>query len=503
VLLLSIDHRSRALKYFETVGATDWDHEATGLGAQLGLPKPLEGRATHTQVDHEVTHHACSHEDHLAGRPHPDLEVHAPKNARLGGRPEDLPRHEGGGGAAIALTEDLQQAPTAIGESRPSGLEETRNLGLSPGHRHPRSLQAEACLPQVSDTLAGMSEAPGDHVIDISVVIPVYAGEATLPALCAELACLRDRAVSPEGRAFRVTEVVLVWDRGPGHADDTIRALYAEYSFIRPVWLSRNFGQHAATLAGMSSSSGEWIVTMDEDGQHDPAFIGAMLDQAFGAQSQLVYASPTNAPPHGFMRNASSRFAKWMFKVLVGDSNLESFNSYRLMMGDVGRSAAAYTGTGVYLDVALAWVVSDVSLCRIPMRSEGRPASNYSFPKLLSHFGRLVISSGTRPLAMVSLLGLVFLALGIIYSIWILLSRLMGGAAPAGWTSTFVSILIVGGLTLFSLGVIAQYIRAATNMSLGKPLYVVVRDPQRVFPGKPSTTPGTTITAIDDQAVRD
>jgi polyisoprenyl-phosphate glycosyltransferase len=348
-----------------------------------------------------------------------------------------------------------------------------------------------------------MSEASYDHLIDISVVIPVYAGEATLPGLCAELAALRDRTLTPRGRAFRVTEVVLVWDRGPGRADETIRSLHAQYSFIRPVWLSRNFGQHAATLAGMSSSSGEWIVTMDEDGQHDPAYIGAMLDQAFDAQSQLVYASPTNTPPHGFARNMSSRFAKWMFKVLVGDSNLESFNSYRLMMGDVGRSAAAYTGTGVYLDVALAWVVSDVSLCRIPMRSEGRPASNYSFAKLFSHFGRLVISSGTRPLALVSLIGLIFLTLGVVYSIWILLSRLMGGVTPAGWTSTFVSILIVGGLTLFSLGVIAQYIRAATNMSLGKPLYVVVRDPNRVFPGHAETGSNRDAKVVDDQAVRD
>jgi hypothetical protein len=137
------------------------------------------------------------------------------------------------------------------------------------------------------------------------------------------------------------------------------------------------------------------------------------------------------------------------------------------------------------------------------MRSEGRPASNYSFPKLLSHFGRLVISSGTRPLAMVSLIGLIFLALGIVYSIWLLINRLMGGVLPAGWTSTFISILIIGGLTLFSLGVIAQYIRAATNMSLGKPLYVVVRDPQRVFPNESSGLPRFPTTIIDDQAVRD
>ncbi len=315
----------------------------------------------------------------------------------------------------------------------------------------------------------------------MSVVIPVYRGETTQPGLIDEIARLREGARTPEGRAFTVAEVVLVWDRGPGLSHECIRELADKHDWVRPVWLSRNFGQHEATLAGMASSGGEWIVTMDEDGQHDPAYIGAMLDVAYGQRAQLVYASPTNPPPHGALRNAGSHSAKWLFKRLVGDSGLESFNSYRLVLGEVGRSAAAYTGSGVYLDVALAWVVSDVALCPMPMRSEGRPASNYSFGRLMSHFGRLVVSSGTRPLALVSLVGLAFLAFGILYSVWILISRFLGDVVPQGWTSTLVSILVVGGLTLFSLGVIAQYIRAATNMSLGKPLYVVVRDPGDVF----------------------
>ena len=320
-----------------------------------------------------------------------------------------------------------------------------------------------------------------DRVVDVSVVIPVYNGHSTLPALIEEMSTLHKAASTPSGRAFRVAEVVLVWDRGPGHSDDVMRALAAQHPWVRPVWLSRNFGQHAATLAGMSSAGGEWIVTMDEDGQHDPAYIGAMLDRAYETESQLVYASPTNPPPHGVLRNAGSAFAKFMFRLLVGDSDLERFHSYRLILGEVGRSAAAYTGSGVYLDVALAWVVADTTTCPMPMRSEGRPATNYSLRKLVSHFGRLVISSGTRPLALVSLIGLVFLTLGVLYSGWVLINRFLGDYVPEGWTSSFVSILVIGGLTLFSLGVIAQYIRAATNMSLGKPLYVVVRDPAGVF----------------------
>ena len=321
----------------------------------------------------------------------------------------------------------------------------------------------------------------GERSLSVSVVIPVYAGERTLPALIAELAELTTPQVTPAGRPFAVTEVLLIWDRGPGRSDQAIRELKAAYPFVRSVWLSRNFGQHAATLAGMTSASGDWIVTMDEDGQQDPSYIAAMLDTAYAHGAQLVYADPTNEAPHGFLRNAASKTAKWLFVKLLADSTFAEFNSYRLMLGEVARSVAAYTGSGVYLDVALSWVVSDVTKQPVISRAEGRPASNYSLKKLVSHFGRLVVSSGTRPLLFVSMLGFIFVVLGALTTIWILSQRIFGDVPVGGWTSTFVGILIVGGATLLSLGIIAQYVGAATNMSLGKPLYVVVSDPRDTF----------------------
>jgi glycosyltransferase involved in cell wall biosynthesis len=275
--------------------------------------------------------------------------------------------------------------------------------------------------------------------------------------------------------------VLLVWDRGPGRADEAIRDLAQKHAFVRPIWLSRNFGQHAATLAGMTSSQGEWVVTLDEDGQMDPAFIGAMLDRAYTDRAQLVYASPTNPPPHGASRNLASRLAKWLFVKVLAGRDFESFNSYRLMHGEIARSVAAYTGQGVYLDVALSWVVATVATEPVVMRDEGRPASNYSFSRLLAHFGRLVVSSGTRPLMFVSFIGAAFVILGALLTIWILASLIFSSVPVTGWPSTMVAILVVGGATLLSLGIIAQYVGAATNMSLGKPLYVVVRDPEDTF----------------------
>ena len=318
-------------------------------------------------------------------------------------------------------------------------------------------------------------------MISVSVVIPVYRGEGTLPALMAEIAPLVTEQTTPAGRSFRVDEVLLVWDRGPGRSDQTLRELAATYSWVKPVWLSRNFGQHAATLAGMTSSGGEWIVTMDEDGQQDPAYIGAMLDQAYQYGAQLVYGTPANPPPHSAFRNAGSKFAKRLFAGALSDGGFAEFNSFRLVLGEIGRSVAAYTGTGVYLDVALSWVVADVTTCPVVGRAEGRDATNYSYRRLFGHFGRLLVSSGTKPLIFVSWLGVLFVLLGAAASLWVLYQRVTGEIVIAGWASTFIALMLIGGAMLLSLGIIAQYVGVATNMSLGRPLYLVVRDPASTF----------------------
>lgn len=324
-----------------------------------------------------------------------------------------------------------------------------------------------------------MTEAPTP--VNVSVVIPVFQGEKTLPNLIRELEVLHHPLATPQGRLFRISEVLLVWDRGPGQSETVIRDLARQYDWVRPVWLSRNFGQHAATLAGMTSSGGEWIVTLDEDGQMDPTFIGPMLDAAYGAKAQLVYADPTNTPPHGAIRNFGSRLAKWFFVKFLTDQKFEEFSSYRLVLGEVGRSVAAYTGPGVYLDVALSWVVARVTTCSVTMRPEGRPPHGYNYPRLLSHFSRLVISSGTKPLLFVTVIGVAFVILGAIAALWVAYNALFSNLPVSGWASMFIALMVVGGAVMMSLGIIAQYIGAATNMSLGKPLYVVVSDPDTTF----------------------
>ncbi|GAA4187935.1 glycosyltransferase family 2 protein [Gryllotalpicola kribbensis] len=324
-------------------------------------------------------------------------------------------------------------------------------------------------------------EQPSDerpYLHTVSVVIPVYGGEHTLAPLTEELVPLTEESVTPDGNHFVVSEVLFSYDNGRDDSARVIRELEGKHPFARAIWLSRNYGQHAATLAGMSSSAGDWIVTLDEDGQHDPADIAGMLDTALREQAPLVYSKPVNEAPHGFLRNLASKSAKALISLLLGSANAKNYQSFRLVVGSIGRSVAAYAGSGVYLDVALSWIVSSTATSPTTLRQEGAGRqSGYSLRRLLSHFWRLVISNGTRGLRIVSYIGVLFAAFGIALTIWVLIATAAGNNTPPGWASTTIIVTITSGAILFSLGVIAEYIGVSVNMAMGKPLYLITTDP--------------------------
>lgn len=310
----------------------------------------------------------------------------------------------------------------------------------------------------------------------ISVVIPIYRAATTLVALIEEIAPLRQLATTPDGHAARVEEVLLVHDCGPDASDEVIRDLVAAYEWVRPVWLSRNYGQHAATLAGMACSGGDWVATIDEDGQHDPADIFGMLDTAMAEAADVVYAKPENDPPHGLLRNSASTLAKRSLRWVTGNTRARDFNSFRLILGEVARSVAAYAGSGIYLDVALGWVSGGVATAPVRLREEGGRPSGYRLRSLLSHYWRMVLTGGTRLLRLVSLSGLVLALLGLVLATYLIGLRLFGTVPVEGWTSLAVVVLLGTGAVLFSLGIVAEYVGVAVNMAMGKPLYLMVTD---------------------------
>jgi len=313
----------------------------------------------------------------------------------------------------------------------------------------------------------------------VSIVIPVYRGETTLPTLIDEIEPLTSDQMTPDGKPYVICEVILVHDCGPDRSDLVIEALHEKYPFVQLVWLSKNFGQHAASMAGMASATGDWVITLDEDGQQNPHDAGRLLDTALNKSLQLVYAQPTNLPNHGWLRNILSRTAKAITVKLLNNSPMGKFNSYRLIDGEIARTLAAYCGNGVYLDVGLYWMVGRIGHCPLQLRIEMDRPSGYSYTKLFGHFWNLILTTGTRPLRLITIMGFCSLVLSIIITAYALYGKFFLDLPVQGWASLLIVVAFFSGATLTSLGVIAEYLAVTTGIAMGKPLYVVSTKPTR------------------------
>jgi polyisoprenyl-phosphate glycosyltransferase len=313
---------------------------------------------------------------------------------------------------------------------------------------------------------------PAEKVARVSVVIPVYQGERTLGHLINELLPLTKPQRTTAGRLYLISEVLLVHDCGHDRSDLTIEALGAQQPFVRAIWLARNYGQHAATMAGMASATGDWVVTMDEDGQQDPTCMADMLDAAISQSLQVVYAKPINPPPHGAFRNGLSKLAKLISAKVLGNSAVGQFNSYRVIDGETARTLAAFCGHGVYLDVALYWVAGRIGHCPVRLRDEMSRPSGYSLSKLFGHFWNLVLTTGTRPLRAITAMGLVSLVAALGLSSFAIYWRLTDGTVQ-GWASLLIIVCFFSGAILVSLGIIAEYLAVTMGIAMGRPLYVI------------------------------
>lgn len=315
----------------------------------------------------------------------------------------------------------------------------------------------------------------------ISIVVPIYRPGAELARTISELVALSKKDSLLARQGLIISEILLVTD-GP-QADHSLNDLLREWpdDIVRAIRLTRNFGQHAATIAGILSSSGDWIVTMDEDGAHPPEAIQELWRAAKDSGVLRVYGVPQTGSSHGILRRTLSAAAKIVTKLLSGDTAVTKFQSFRLIKGDVARNVLAVVSRGVYLDVALSWVMDSTEFVTVRYRGQRGRTSAYNMPKLVQHFFDLVFSSSTRILRVYGLLGIfIFIASSVFgLSLFALWSREV--IFPSGWLVLAISGFFAG-LVLTGIAVLAEYIARIVDFSSGRPLFLI--SDSRFFPGR-------------------
>lgn len=320
-----------------------------------------------------------------------------------------------------------------------------------------------------------MNSAPIDEVHKVSIVIPVYRAPEQLGPLVRDLDALGSVRRTLAGFPFRVVEIILVWDGESRAGEDSMRACANQSALARCVFLARNFGQHAATMAGIQESSGEWVVTLDEDGQFLAESIGLLLDRAMETQSELVYGQPLGKSPHRAPRRFASKLARLTFRILTGRRDFAEFSSLRLITGELARNACVFGGAQAYLDVSLSWFTARTATAQVAFGSEP-VKSSYTLRRLLSHFLRLVVVSGTRPMRIIAVLGSFSSLVGMAMAVLLVYRRVVLGF-PTGFASVLSVLLVLVGLILVALAVISEYLAVCVRYVIGRPHFIVVSDP--------------------------
>jgi undecaprenyl-phosphate 4-deoxy-4-formamido-L-arabinose transferase len=298
---------------------------------------------------------------------------------------------------------------------------------------------------------------------DISVVVPVYAGVSILDELYQRVASTLISA----GRSF---ELILVDDRGNQASWDAILRLTGKDTRVRGIRLTRNFGQHAATLCGVSHARGQWVVTMDEDLEHLPEAIPELI-HACDDQHPLVYGI-FEKRTHGWYRNASSELMRLMLKKAFPQMN-EDYTSFRAMRLPLARQLSQFDLNQPYIDGMLSWITSNTRTVLVTHgeRKEGR--STYTLHKLIAHALNIFITFSSTPLRVASYCGAFIAFSSFFYIAYLVAAYLLGYINSPGYTSVMSVTLFACGIQLMILGIVGEYIGRLMGATYRKPVFVI------------------------------
>lgn len=302
-----------------------------------------------------------------------------------------------------------------------------------------------------------------DANLDVSVVVPVYGGTAALPEL-------RERLAAAMTQAGFSHELILVDDRGQAEAWPVIRELAADHAEVIGLRLSRNFGQHAATLCGIKQARGRWVVTMDDDLEHPPEAVASLI-AAGDDEHPLVYGVFPKRTHAGY-RNLSSQLMRRALKRAFPDLN-DDYTSFRAIHASLARQLNEFGINRPYLDGMLSWVTSGVKTVEVAHGERRHGESTYTMRKLLSHAVNIFVTFSHLPLRIVSYSGALLAAISFLYLLYVIYGKLTGSIHDPGYTSLMSVVLFACGIQLLILGVLGEYIGRLMGATYRKPVFLV------------------------------
>ncbi len=301
--------------------------------------------------------------------------------------------------------------------------------------------------------------------MDVSFVIPCYNSTSALTKLVNDLV----HAARESDVTF---EVKLVLDSRDPETYDISRALNSEFNEVSRVVLSKNFGQQGATAAGIVDSTGDVIVTLDDDYQHLPSDAIALAKKLLdNPELDLVYGVPRNRTQPFFRSLGSSLFRRMM--TTLGLSSFENFGPLRTFRGIFRESLANSLEPGIAIDVALSWVVNTVDSVECDFQWRDQGTSGYRGLARVKLAVSYFVTHTTAPLQFGIYLGFFGVFITVLFAAIILIQYVVGAIEVPGFVSTLLTVLFIGSIQLLLLGILGKYVGQQHRRGLGQPLFFV------------------------------
>ena len=306
-------------------------------------------------------------------------------------------------------------------------------------------------------------------MIRLATVSPCYNEEEVLRHSAEQLTALFERMIA-EGLISKDSMIVFVNDGSRDHTWEIIRELHAENKFVRGINMSRNVGHQNAIMAGMMTAR-EWadaVVTLDADLQDDIECIPQMV-RDFEAGNDIVYGVKVSREADSFMKKFTAQ-SFYKLQSSMGVESVYNHADFRLMSRRALDMLSTYKEHNLYLRGLIPMIglkhttVDDV----ISERFAGQ--SKYTLHKMLRLALNGITAFSVRPLFLIYNIGVLFLVVAFLIGLYVTYSLVVGHVVQ-GWASLMLSIWLVGGFILISMGIMGTYIGQIYSESKRRPLY--------------------------------
>ena len=298
----------------------------------------------------------------------------------------------------------------------------------------------------------------------ISFVVPCYYSEATIGLV------VEDIVREFENYTYEY-EIILVNDGSKDGTGEEIVQLSKKYSTVTAVVLSKNFGQDAALMAGYNCSTGDFIVSLDDDGQN-PAKEAKKLvskleegyDVAFGQYHKKM---------HSWFKNFGSKFNDIMAIIMLDKSKDLKLCSYFAMNRWTLEEVIKYQGAYPYIWGLILRTTDNITNVYIDHKAREIGKSTYSFRKMVAYWLNGFTAFSVKPLRFSGIMGVIVSCIGVIYLLFSIIDYIVNGTAVEGWASIMFFLIIFLGIQMMMIGLLGEYVgRTYLNANM-KPQYII------------------------------